>query len=193
MRHTNDMPGYYMASGTYVEPLNLKPDQVRIGDIAHHLSNQCRFNGGTALFYSVAEHSLNVMFLLAPDPVLQLAGLMHDASEAYLCDMPRPTKHASGEFGRLYRLAEAKAQDAIGVALALPRCDWASVKHADLVMLATEKRDLLPALLNVEWQVLDGIEPRKERILHPLTPLEARRQFLHHFARLVTAIERRAA
>lgn len=65
-----------------------------IEDIAHSLSNVCRF-AGHVNFYSVAEHSLRVSRYLKDKGhgrSLQMAGLLHDASEAYLLDIPRPWK-----------------------------------------------------------------------------------------------------
>ena len=195
-RHTNTMTGYYTVSGRYVEPLDLHPDSVDVDDIAHSLACQCRFNGHTRAFYSVAEHSIRVARLLAPDPVLELWGLMHDASEAYLCDLPRPLKHASGDFGDLYRDAETKATVAIAEALDLPLLKTRGlrdIKKADLTLLATEKRDLCPALVDVSWDVLRGVTPTSERILHPFSPREAKEQFLRTYERLTRTLDEREA
>lgn len=63
---------------------------IKIEDIAHSLAMQCRFNGHTKEFYSVAQHSVWVAERV---PVKhKLAALLHDASEAYLCDIPSPIK-----------------------------------------------------------------------------------------------------
>jgi hypothetical protein len=77
-------------SGKYIDPLNPNPDLICIEDIAHSLSMQCRFGGHTRQFYSVAQHS--VMCALKLPDELKLAGLLHDASEAYLMDIPSPVK-----------------------------------------------------------------------------------------------------
>ena len=71
------------------------PATVKIEDIAHALSLLCRANGHFNRFYSVAEHSINCCKEAAArgyDKTIQLCCLLHDASEAYMCDIPRPIK-----------------------------------------------------------------------------------------------------
>lgn len=80
-------------SGTKVHPLDPSPDEIDIVDIAHALSHACRFNGHVQHFYSVAQHSVLVSEHFT-DPMLALWGLLHDASEAYLSDIPSPLKRA---------------------------------------------------------------------------------------------------
>jgi len=72
-------------------PLDPRPEDVDIIDIAHALSNQCRFTGHVKDFYSVAEHSLAVSFACPKE--FALVGLLHDADEAYLIDLAAPVKH----------------------------------------------------------------------------------------------------
>ena len=74
-------------------PLDPKADEIRIEDIAHALSNICRYG---RQFYSVAEHSCHVSDHLPPD--LALAGLLDDAAEAYIGDMIRPIKYSMPEY-----------------------------------------------------------------------------------------------
>jgi hypothetical protein len=78
-------------SGIYIDVFNQDPDEIDIEDIAHALSMQPRFWGNLYAFYSVAAHSLNCMSLVSDE--YKLAGLLHDASEAYLLDIHRPIKH----------------------------------------------------------------------------------------------------
>lgn len=78
------------AKGNIINPFNFKLSNVDIEDIAISLSNKCRFNGHCATFYSVAEHSVLVSRRLTPE--LELAGLLHDAAEAYFGDIITPIK-----------------------------------------------------------------------------------------------------
>ncbi len=78
-------------SGRLVDPFRMERADISIIDIAHSLSQLCRFTGHTRRFYSVADHCLLVSSLLN-GPKLKLAGLLHDASEAYFGDMAGPIK-----------------------------------------------------------------------------------------------------
>lgn len=96
-------------TGKRFDPLNPDPSLIDIQDIAHALSNICRFGGHSSRFYSVAEHSVLVgeaLWNLHHDADLALAGLLHDAAEAYLGDVPRPLKYRP-EF-KFFREAEDK-------------------------------------------------------------------------------------
>lgn len=77
-------------SGKYVNVFEPTAEMIDIEDIAHALSHQCRFGGHLPEFYSVAQHSV-LCAKYVPEQ-FQLAALMHDASEAYLLDIPRPIK-----------------------------------------------------------------------------------------------------
>lgn len=77
-------------TGKQFWPLDPRPGDFVIEDIAHALSNTCRYNGHCRRFYSVAEHSVHVARAAAPEH--KLAALLHDAAEAYIADVPRPIK-----------------------------------------------------------------------------------------------------
>ena len=86
-------------SGKYVNILNPDPDTICIEDIAHALSNICRFGGHTPQFYSVAQHSHHCHQLASGKH--KRAALFHDASEAFLVDMPSPIKKHLPDYRKL--------------------------------------------------------------------------------------------
>lgn len=89
--HWNNHPGCIRtASGRYVNILAPTLEMIAIEDIAHALCVAPRWGGHTRIPYSVAQHSLHVA--QACPPFYALAGLLHDAAEAYLCDVPTPVK-----------------------------------------------------------------------------------------------------
>lgn len=79
-------------------PLEPNPADVDIRDIAHALALETRFGGHSRVFYSVAEHCVRVSHEVEPPHALW--GLLHDAAEAYLADVPRPVKANWPEFER---------------------------------------------------------------------------------------------
>lgn len=153
-------------SGIDYAPGALRVREVRIADIAHALSLICRFGGHSVGHYSVAQHSLLVARILesmgAPADA-QLCGLMHDAHEAYVGDVPTPIKAL---LGTAWSDLEHQAEDAVLCAFGLRDVmnDWRDiVKHADRVALATERRDLLQFDININrpWAILDGVAPHQ--------------------------------
>lgn len=161
-------------------PLAPDPAQIWIEDIAHALSHQCRFSGHVATFYSVAEHSVRVSHLLeewGEDEDVQLWGLMHDASEAYLVDLPTPLK-SSPEIGEPYRKAERALMRAICERFSMSEREPERVRVADAVMLATEVRDLMPGKPD-HWRDL-YVKPREEKI-SPRAASVAKWGFLERF------------
>lgn len=158
-----------------VEP-NVK--DICIRDIAHSLAYLCRFTGHIHSFYSVAQHSVLVSYLVSKE--CALAALLHDASEAYLQDIPKPLKRLP--LFEEYRKLEHKLQ-----AMIFEKFNWIDgelpeIKEADVTMLATEARDLLGGL-HPEW--VQPCEPLPFTI-KPLPPHEAEEMFLNRFTALVT-------
>jgi len=159
------------SSGVDYQPARMNPSDVRIEDVAHALSLICRFNGHCQVHYSVAQHSLLVTRILdglgAPREAM-LCGLMHDAHEAYVGDVPTPIKAL---LGAAWAEVEHQAEVAVLAAFGLERAmtDWRElIRHADRIALATERRDLMrfDVECNRPWPMLTGVEP------HPLPATE---------------------
>ncbi len=155
-----------------------QPGEINIDDIAHALSMKCRFSGHCRSFYSVAEHSVRVSRLVPPHA--RAWALMHDAAEAYLPDIASPIKDSIYvdlepgmmiPFASLERLLLQAIANRFGLISDMPP----EVKDADLVMLATEARDLM-APPPEPWSQIPGIEP-DAGIIKPWTPDEAEHQF----------------
>jgi hypothetical protein len=163
-------------TGRQFFPLEPRAADIDVRDIAHSLSLQCRFNGHCRGFYSVAEHSVRVSHVL--DGELRLWGLLHDAAEAYISDLPRPLKGTAPGF----RAAEDRLLAVIVGSYGLPWPMPAAVAHADEVLLATELRDLM-APPPEPWPL--AAPPLAETIV-PVGPEEAERRFLARFAELTT-------
>lgn len=87
-------------SGVLFDVFNPKDEDIIVNDIAHALSNLCRYGGHTPEFYSVAQHSV-LCSLRGETLEEQLELLMHDASEAYLIDLPKPIKLLMPEYIRV--------------------------------------------------------------------------------------------
>lgn len=90
LQNLNHRPWLRTYTGKRFHFTDPKADEVEIKDIARGLSNLCRFGGQCKTFYSVAEHCVLVADLLPRN--LAFAGLLHDAAEAYLLDVPSPLK-----------------------------------------------------------------------------------------------------
>jgi hypothetical protein len=128
------------------DPIHPDPQLVSLEDIAHSLSMQCRFAGHIhgSQIYSVAQHCVHVYQQVAQwtkhIPALK-AALLHDASEAYLVDLPAPLKNS--ELGPVYYQIERRVSNAIGDRFGVCLVPVPLVvQHADLVMRETERRDL---------------------------------------------------
>ena len=123
-------------SGNKVDLLQPDPQSFTLEDIFHALLNVPRFSGHTRRFYSVAMHSYNVAQLV-PDH-LKFEAIMHDATEAYLMDMPTPYKALLPD----YRAAEENLWLGIAAKFDLPEVLDPLVKQADRVALITERNYL---------------------------------------------------
>lgn len=155
------------ATGTQFWPLDPRREEIHLTDIARGLSMQCRWGGHVNRYFSVAQHCLLVSWHSPNHP---LAGLLHDAAEAYLVDVPTPIKaHLRG-----YHAIEETLLLAIGEKFRVPLVPLPDeVKEADARMLATENRDLRERL--PYWS--PSAEPYLD-VIQPMSPEKAEQAFL---------------
>jgi len=164
-------------SGKRFFPMAPRPQDLDIRDVAHSLSMQCRFNGHCRAFYCVAQHCELVSRILPPQKALW--GLLHDAAEAYLSDLPRPVKQQLPMFEQAEeRLLEVIARH-FGLVWPMPE----AVKRADDILLMTELRDLMEPVPE-PWRI--DAKPLDERI-EPVSPGRAETMFLERFEQLRSA------
>lgn len=162
-------------SGRVIRPLEPEGADFCIEDIAHSLANSCRFTGHVHSFYSVAQHSVLVSEIV---PVSErFAGLMHDASEAYLSDISRPVKRQRA-FGSFYKEAEERLMYALAEHFGFLWPASATVHWADDVLLRSEQRDLMPNLLRVPG------DDYLDFTIVPMLPEQAETYFLHRYHEL---------
>lgn len=155
-------------------------DDIDIEDIANALSNICRFAGHLPEFYSVAQHSVLTSLIVPTEFAFE--ALMHDAAEAYCQDIPAPLKALLPDYQRIETLVDDLIRQKYGIN---PE-QAAVVKYADLVMLATERRDLDIDDGSV-WQVLEGIPTTDVFQITPLRPGQAFGLFMNRFNELKEA------
>lgn len=175
-------------SGKQFHPFDPKPDEICVADIAHALAMCCRFNGHVKRFYSVAEHCVRVSKMVPREDALW--GLLHDAAEAYISDIPKPFKDGVAEHIDPH---EEKILEVIAnkYNLEMPYPD--TVKHADWEICVAER-------FGVMWHqehVWDGVTAYEEaygkEALIELSktrfmcwdPKTAKRMFLERFTELV--------
>lgn len=171
-------------TGVKFYPLHPEPDEINIEDIAHALSNNCRWGGHCRYFYPVAQHSVFVTRLLSEH---RLCGLLHDAAEAYLMDMPSPIKRQMPE----YTAIEDNLMEVVARKFGFEWPKSASVTGADRVALYCERKVLFPKIspegcltqTALDFMSLEDMENFCYRI-KPVLPDNAETLFLEMFERL---------
>jgi uncharacterized protein len=159
-------------------PIDPRPEDVSIHDIAHALSNLCRYTGHCNKFYSVAEHSVLVSRLVPKEHAL--IGLMHDATEAYVNDIARPLKPSLQNYQEIEHLNWLAICTRFGLNPELPSV----VKDIDTALCLTEKAALMgPAPL--PWGI-DLTPPKIE--VTGWSPHVAKRSFLSRFRVLTSGL-----
>lgn len=165
------------------EFLNPKVDQVCIEDIAQALSMNCRYSGHVKSFYSVAEHSC-----IVSDKVLELTGdyqmafdaLLHDASEAYLTDIPRPIKPHLKNYFDIEALSEKCIQKALG-------CNPMNelIKHIDTNIIRDEAEQLF--ISTPSWA---GDYELVNIKVASMPPEKAKLEFTHRYNKLKSLLKK---
>lgn len=160
------------------------PDEIEIEDIAHALGHTCRFLGHSRAFYSVGEHSVHVAALLMPaGRHLARWGLLHDAHEAYVGDVPSPLKRLLPEYRRLEHIAGSAVRLKFGLVGPVLK----PVKAVDAMILQFEAAALCEPPPR-PWEKTDCSWPAGSGSLalgwQPpcWSPLEARDRFLSLFS-----------
>ncbi len=162
-------------SGRQFWPLDPRPEEIFIEDIAHALAMICRFAGHTRVFYSVAEHSIHVSRYCRPAQALY--GLLHDASEAYLSDIPYPVKIHLPD----YKIIEDRLMDCILRRFGIDKPDHNQIKEWDLRILGNERDQVLAPNPVPWWHVGQSIPGL---YLQGWMPDQAEQRFLEQFHRL---------
>jgi hypothetical protein len=124
--------------------LNPRAENVITTDLAHALSMVCRFNGHCAHHYSVAQHSLLVAHIIEREggtPEQQLAGLLHDGTEAYISDLTRPLKLLLIEAARQREITWLNLVSEFSA-----KSNVVSIRAAAMRILTTAEREELAAL-----------------------------------------------
>jgi uncharacterized protein len=186
------------ASGVRLDLDNLRPEDIRIEDVAGGLSKVCRFGAQPLEYYSAAQHALLVRRLVveAGHPELALVALHHDSHEAYLCDIPSPLKRKisadTDVYDEVCKTLDRVIADAFGF-------EWPehgspeqrAIKRADEQALLMEAARLLPdggkALRgdrDLGQKEYRDLAPLKK----PLVPREAEKLFLQVHEELVRSI-----
>lgn len=181
-------------TGKWVNPETASEKDISIDDIAHSLSLICRFTGHCNWFYSVGQHSLNVSFILSREDLgftyssdkdkrlTMLAGLLHDAPEAYIGDIARPVKFLLSRYTKQMKEIEDRLMGVIVKKFELSGANWSYVKRADNLMVVTEAWQLMPDNLD-EWDIED--EPIKDfPRIGDSRPADVERYFHNQFTKL---------
>lgn len=179
MQHPHSLPWMETLYGHYFYPSDPSANVYDIRDIAGALSKQCRYGGHCTKFYSVAEHCVHIAYN-APREVA-LEGLMHDASEAYLVDVPRAVKRFLSDYKPLERQIETEIARKFGL-LYNPDADgWAwpeAIQKLDERILHNEKAQLMAASTK-DWSIPH--EPIADLRLPCWSPEIANARFLEAF------------
>lgn len=165
-------------SGKTIYALDPHVDEISIVDIAHGLSNVCRYGGQCQEFYSVAQHS--VICAWEGEYNLKKKLLLHDASEAYIGDIISPLKMTNQY--EIYRQIERQLMEVIYEKFELEEDtpeEAEEIHRIDLLVRHTEMRDF-GSISKEHWIN----EEQLEYNILPLPPQDSKILFLKNFSRL---------
>ncbi len=166
-------------------PLHAKPEEIDIIDIAHALSLMCRANGHIRHFYSVAQHCLNCSLEAAarglPEKI-QLACLLHDASEAYISDITRPIKRSLPQYLAFEEVLQNQIYDRLNLSR-LKSEEQAIVKEIDDALLYYELLDLMGEEIFENRPEITGIPDLSQRDFNSV-----KEAFLAEYDKLISAL-----
>lgn len=172
-------------SGRTITPLCPQPDQFTLQDIANGTAQVCRCSGQTAHFYSVGLHSIYVSEELAAtghSPRVQLLGLLHDASEAYIADVPGPVKDELPQYRAIEERIQRAVYEAFGIG-APEQTETDAVERVDERLRHYELPSLLPGH---EW---DFRRPALEYDLTGDSSTDVAARFVTRAERLVESVD----
>lgn len=155
-------------------------EEICIEDIAHALSQLCRFTGHSKWFYSVGQHSWHASFLVPPPFAME--ALLHDAAEAYVNDLSRPLKHDPRMSA--YVDVEQRIDARIRHVFHLPLTAHMSpeVKDVDNKLVYTEAKQLVA---ESDWA--DQYPQYDDLIIPQMSCVEVEAAFLTRYKELVRA------
>jgi 5'-deoxynucleotidase YfbR-like HD superfamily hydrolase len=165
-------------SGVPFPPMLPYLEGVFIEDIAHSLAMQCRFNGHTDRFYSVAEHCVLLSHAVSPGNAPW--ALLHDAAEAYIGDMVFPLKEEIPQ----YKQIEDPIMGVICARFGLDTNQPEEVTEYDR-RIVIDERDALMAATRTVWPALEGFDPLGVNIVG-WSPDWAKAEFMSRFHQLFT-------
>ena len=176
---TNEGSWIEMQNGKKWNLFHPDMDVVDISTIAHALSMQCRFNGHTRVFYSVAQHSELVSRLVPEEDALE--GLLHDCDEALgLPDLPSPIKSNIPEYRTLGEGVQELVFKKFGAKFPMPK----SVKDADARILLNERDRFFGEPSDVWGVELAGYTAFPRLSITPLGPADAKSAFLRRYVEI---------
>ncbi len=170
------------SAGGKVYPFGIRPEDFDLTVIAHALSNICRYGGHTSKFWSVAAHSIEVaecVLFMTGDKRAALHGLMHDASETFLGDIPAPIKPMLLNFKKWELAAEQAVEERYGLSFE----EYAIVDVVDKQQVPIEVFNFFPAG-SYSWKRYDVSDECGFKTLNPLSPEMGKAMFIEAFISL---------